>query len=244
MIERLKAISLKIITELLREFSDSDFIPEFFELNIGNRDIPSIKIPLNNGSTISISGIVDRVDVYRSHGKAYLRVIDYKTGNKTFTIEDIKEGLNIQLLLYIFSLTKGNVEKLTAMFGGTPVAAGITYLSINSSKNKATSLESAGSDANSSEYFKRTGLILNDEEIINAVSKSADNKVLMKTARKNSFIDSENFELLYNHICQILTDIGEEMISGNIQAIPNEETDACKYCRYGTICRASLNKNW
>ena len=244
LIERLKATSLKIITELLREFSDSDFIPEFFELNIGNKETPSIKIPMNNGTTISISGIVDRVDVYRNNGRAYLRVVDYKTGSQTFSIDDIKEGLNIQLLLYIFSLTKGNIEKLTALFGGTPVPAGITYLSINSSKSRAASFNGAQIDSNASDDFKRTGLIINDEEIVKAVSKSANDKVLMKTQRKNSFIEPENFELLYNHICRILADIGEEMISGNIEAIPNKDTDACKYCRYSTICRASHNKNW
>lgn len=243
LIERLKVTSLKIITELLNEFSDSDFKPEFFELKIGSNEIPSIKIPLKNGSTVSVSGIVDRVDVYRSNGNAYIRVVDYKTGNKTFSVSDIEEGLNIQLLLYIFSLTKGNREKLSNLFGGTPVAAGITYLSIDSSKDKSNTLDSNLSDSSSASDFKRTGLILNDEDVINAVSKSYDNKVLMKSARKNSFIDAENFESLYDLICRILTDIGEEMLSGNIEAIPKDDSDACKYCRYGTICRASQNKN-
>ncbi len=239
LIGRLKSSSVIIINDLLNELSDSSFSPEFFEMRIGTKEIPSVKITLENGTNISINGIIDRVDVYRANGKAYIRVIDYKTGNKTFSISDIQEGLNLQMLLYIFSLTKGNISELRRIFDGDPVAAGITYLSLDTGKRKVSSLND---NAHQSD-IKRTGLILNDDEVISAVSRSGNDKYLMRSPRKNSFIDQQSFSLIYDQVCNILREIGEEILSGNINAKPKTGEDPCKYCRYGSICRTSQNNN-
>jgi ATP-dependent helicase/nuclease subunit B len=243
LIDRLKRTSLSIISELLNELTDSSFKPEFFELRIGSREIPSVKVTLNNGSVITISGIVDRVDVYRNGDNAYLRVVDYKTGSKTFSVSDIKEGFNLQMLLYIFSLTQGNVAKLENIFGGTPVAAGVTYLSIDSSKCKTDRLFDKESDVLPPVDLKRTGLILDDEDVINAVSNSGNTRILMKTPKKSSFITRESFTMLYNDVCNVLSTIGDEMLSGNINAIPKNTKESCKYCSYASVCKVSRKGN-
>ena len=242
LIDRLKATALSIIKELLDEFSDSSFKPEFFEMRIGTKETPSVKLTLKDGTKISLSGIIDRVDVYRNNGKAYIRVVDYKTGNKTFSVSDIKEGLNLQMLLYIFSLTRGNKEQLSNIFGGEPIAAGITYLSFDSSKSKGNRLLSDGNDNKSNSSIIRTGLILNDEEVITAISHSSNDRVLMRSSRKSEFIDESSFTLLYDEVCGVLSEIGEEMVSGDISADPKEGADTCKYCRFYTICRTSQKK--
>ena len=137
LIDRLKRMSIAIILDILNELGDCSFRPEFFEMRIGTRDVPSVKITLKNGQKISVSGIIDRVDVFRKDGKAYIRVIDYKTGSKTFSVADIEEGLNMQMLLYIFSLTRGDKDALSRLFSGEPVAAGISYYSLGSAKIKS-----------------------------------------------------------------------------------------------------------
>jgi len=243
LIERLKKTSLLLIEDLLSEFSDSSFRPEFFELRIGTSDIPSINVMLQNGSTISLNGIIDRVDVFRKDGNAYIRVVDYKTGNKTFNVSDISEGLNLQLLLYIFSLTKQNSIKLHNVFGGKPIAAGITYLSASPSKVSTERLNDTKATVISTKNeIKRTGLILDDEDVINAVSHSGESRILMKTARKSSFVDKNNMDLLYDSVCNVLKNIGESIVSGNANAIPKNGSDTCKYCKYSLICKSSQKK--
>lgn len=240
LVKRLKKTSKLMIDDLLNELSDSSFKPEFFELHVGSRDVPSIKLKLNNGGTISLNGVIDRVDVFRKEGKAYIRVVDYKTGSKTFSISDISEGLNLQLLLYIFSLTKQNSTNLTSFFGGEPVAGAITYLSSTSSKVKVSRINDVDSSQNNAiADIKRTGLILNEDFVIEAISHSGNDRVLMKTSRKNSFIDSEGLDSLYNTVCDVLKDIGNLMISGNINAVPKSGSDHCKYCKYSYVCKAS-----
>ena len=36
-----------------------------------------------DGVTLSVSGVVDRVDAWEKDGRLYLRVVDYKTGRKS-----------------------------------------------------------------------------------------------------------------------------------------------------------------
>ena len=66
-------------------------------------------------TTLSVTGKVDRVDGWLKNGKLYLRVVDYKTGKKAFDLADVRYGLGIQMLLYLFALQR---------YGGSAVPAG------------------------------------------------------------------------------------------------------------------------
>ena len=44
------------------------------------------------------------MDGWVKNGKLYLRVVDYKTGRKEFRLSDVRMGLDIQMLLYLFTL--------------------------------------------------------------------------------------------------------------------------------------------
>ncbi len=235
---RLKSLSVLIVDDLLEEFSDSDFRPHLFEFPIGTKDQPSIAITLNNGKVLTLNGIIDRVDIYRNGEDVYIRVVDYKTGDKTFSIADIAEGKNLQLLLYIFALTNNVTSKY--LFNGNVKPAGITYLSAVPSKVKANSFNDDYNTKNAAiSDIKRSGLIIDDETILNAVSNSSKNRYLMSSSRKRSTVTEDEFLNLFNQVNEILTDIGNEIISGNANAIPKEGSDACKYCNYASICRAS-----
>lgn len=242
LISRLKQISILFIDDLTNEFSDSSFIPEFFELHIGSKKIPSVRLQLSNGDYISLKGIIDRVDVFRKNGYAYLKVVDYKTGSKTFSISDISERRNLQLLLYIYALTSQNEKNTAAILGGNPVAAGITYLSYEPKKNKVARFENSNSSKQQNySDIKRSGLILLDDDVIEGFSHTGNSKLLMKTSRKDSFIEKQALHLLYNQVCDILKEIGEEIISGNINALPKLGNKTCKFCQYALICKSSNN---
>lgn len=47
--------------------------------------------------SVSLSGKVDRVDGYIKNGRLYLRVMDYKSGKKSFSLSDIWYGLTCSL---------------------------------------------------------------------------------------------------------------------------------------------------
>ncbi len=237
---RLKTTSNLLIDDLLNEFADSDFRPEYFELKIGTREVPSISFSLHNGTRLTVSGIIDRVDVFRDNGKAYLRVVDYKTGSKTFSVSDIAEGLNLQLLLYVFSLTQNKDSNFARSLGGEPAVGGITYISAPQAKVKSARLDTSDESYLAAiDEIKRSGLIIDEENVLNAVSRRADKRYLMASARKSSAVSAESLEVIYNQVNSVLTDIGNEIVSGNANAVPKKGTKACNYCPYSQICRSA-----
>ncbi len=240
---RLRKISKIVLRDIFDELADSKFTPTFFELPIGTKDIPSFEITLNDGTKMSLGGKVDRVDTYRLNGKTYIRVVDYKTGTKEFSLKDIEKGLNLQLLLYIYALTNKPTGAFAESIGGTPTAASIAYLSAVPGKVKALSMSSTDFTENIfRSEISRTGLIVNEPEIIDAISVSGNNRHLMIKPRSNSFIENDNLHLLYGQIETILREIGDEMIGGHTEARPMEKSGRCKFCRYAQICRAAKHE--
>ena len=60
--------------------------------------------------------------MFEDNGKRYIRVIDYKTGSKSFSLENLMYGLDMQMLLYLFALIDEN-----GMYAGS-VPAGVLYM--------------------------------------------------------------------------------------------------------------------
>lgn len=101
--------------------------PAFFEVAFGSRGRrsertdPSISLvdPLKIG-TLNLSGKIDRIDL----GDGFFTVIDYKTGAGIPSYKDLREGLSLQLPLYILAA----VEMLRgAGVTGVLPAAGLYY---------------------------------------------------------------------------------------------------------------------
>ncbi len=233
MTERLCRLASLIIEDIECELSDSSFCPEAFELSIGH-DIPSPEIPLSDGGIVTLNGKIDRVDVFRHDGKAYLRTVDYKTGKKLFSIGDIDKKKNLQLLLYIYALTD-------ASYGGDSVPAAISYLSASSERVGVKGGTDAASVKNSVfGEFKRSGLILDDPAVLAAVSRSENKRYLMVSGRSKNppTLTAEAFDYLNEKIKKILKEVAEDMRGGGAHARPSEKDD-CKYCAYNTVCRAA-----
>ena len=87
--------------------------------------------------------------------------------------------------------------------------------------------------------IKRSGLIIDDKKVLNALSHSSQSRYLMSSPRKRSTVSEEEFNKLFNQVNEVLVSIGNEILSGNANAVPKEGGDACKYCSYASICRAA-----
>ena len=101
---RLAQSAAQVVEQMVEELQASDFQPIAFELGFGpNQELPPVRLQVD-GITVAISGFVDRVDGWVHDGRLYVRVMDYKTGHKSFDLTDVWHGLNLQMLLYLFTL--------------------------------------------------------------------------------------------------------------------------------------------
>lgn len=214
--------SLKdVVCHVANELSQSDFKPVSCELKIGDGEETNVNFDFDGGK-ISLVGSIDRLDSF----DGYLRVVDYKTGSKKFKLPDILCGLNMQMLIYLYAVTRGSGLEDTA-------AAGILY-------------QPAKRDLNDN-GMAMNGLLQGDEVLYNAMDKQGEGEFVPKLSlnkdgtiskRNASYIEKEGFTEIFNLIERLMKKTGEELLSGNIAVSPTDgrESPACKYCDFKTIC--------
>ncbi|MBE6576812.1 MAG: hypothetical protein E7653_01575 [Ruminococcaceae bacterium] len=251
--KNIRSLSLLLINNVIKEFSDTNFRPVFFELSTNGEDgnPAPILISLDNGATMTLKGAIDRVDMWKDGDKAYIRIVDYKTGSKAFELSDVDVGLNLQMLFYLFCVCRDPGTKLrtSAELNGdqTPIPAGIVYLSsaMNNIQLGDYALTEEQILSLAEEKFKRSGLILNEDSVVNAFSHSSSPLLLLGIKEKDgkyegkALIDSEKFEEIEAQIIDKLTEIGNKIYSGVADCAPlnYKNSDPCKWCKLKPICR-------
>ncbi len=239
-VEKTKASALKLLKHLLSELAQSDFIPDAYELSIGN-DVPPYTLTLDNGDRIIIRGKVDRADICEINGKRYLRIIDYKTGMKKFDLSDILSGLNLQMLIYLSALCREPSERYPFEL----IPAGVLYVPSTIPVINPKPTEKKSTIIN--HYLKAlcmNGLVLDDEEVIRAMEKDGGGMYVPVKASADGLVGAdslaslEEFGAIFRRIENLITKMCRELKSGSVSAVPviGNNHDSCAYCRYSSFC--------
>lgn len=230
-----------VVQELWQELKESDFVPVGFEVAFGDSNgLPPIVIP-NNSVNAVLRGFIDRVDVWKNHGNSYYRVVDYKTGKKDFDYCDIFNGVGLQMLLYMFALRSAGHQKL----GDRPIAAGVQYFPARMPyMNVEGMLDDSAAEKERRGHWKRRGLLLQDEEVLQAMEPGDQPIRMCYTVRKDGtysgdLADRDQLRLLENYVFHILGKLVDEIASGKVDPNPytrGSSHNACAFCPYGIIC--------
>lgn len=226
-----------LLRHLIEELTQSDFAVADCELNIG-RDIPAYTVKLPTGENIAVCGSVDRVDIMRTESGNYLRIIDYKTGGKTFKLSDILYGLNLQMLLYLCSIRSQGKERY-----GDTIPAGILYMPAVVPNISADALDEQQIAKKIAAEFKMNGLLLDDVRVIKGMDKTEEAAYIPVKIKNGSCVSSdslatlEQFGKIFQKLNDTISQMGEKLFGGDIAAAPLKGgTDACQYCPYDSVC--------
>lgn len=239
----------RVVDNVTAELRRSDFQPIAFELGFGSgKELPPVEVEAD-GVRLSVSGIVDRVDGWEHNGKLYLRVVDYKTGRKSFDLTDIYHGIGLQMLLYLFTLEQRGQE----YFGKDVVGAGVLYIParevlVTGNRDMDESVRRKEED----KTLKRKGLLLRDEEVLAAMAPAEDmDRLLPLKVKKDGTLSGEGLASLEQlgrlnvHVKQILSEVGRELAAGTVDADPywrGAEENACQWCPYAAACQFEEGK--
>ncbi|MBQ8880869.1 MAG: exodeoxyribonuclease V subunit gamma [Oscillospiraceae bacterium] len=230
-----------VVAELWEELQASEFAPIAFELGFGpGNEMDAIYVS-GHAMSARLRGFVDRVDAWKNEHCTYYRVVDYKTGKKDFDYCDIYNGLGLQMLLYLFALE----EKGSELLGQNPVAAGVQYFP---ARVPLVSLDGRADETEAEKerikLWKRKGLLLAEEAVLNAMEPTDKPIRLSYTRKKDGSIsgdlaDSGQLKLLKAYIFALLGKMVDDIASGNVE--PNPYTrggrhNACAFCPYGAVC--------
>ena len=238
----------QVVSEMAAELRVSDFAPLSFELDFGKtKELPPLMLGEGEDS-LQLTGIADRVDGWVHGDKLYLRVVDYKTGRKSFSLSDVWYGMGLQMLLYLFSLGR-NGDRL---YGREIVPAGVMYVP---ARDVFIPADAKMTDEQISEKrlsaIKRSGLLLDDPEVLKAM-EHGDQPIYIPVKFKEgvpsgeSVASAERLGLLSRHIDDTLRKMASELHRGSIAADPyyrGQQENACLNCDYAAACRFSSGEN-
>ena len=239
---RLRENVRRVVKDMADELRLSDFSPLDFELNFSEaQDIPPIELG-EDGETLTLSGIADRVDGWLHEGKLYLRVVDYKTGRKEFSLSEVLDGMNLQMLLYLFTLSDGGRTR----YGHEIVPAGVMYIPARSPMlSSETRLDEEAILSERSKELRRSGLLLDEEVVKEAWEHGSEKRYIPIKFRWNkptadTLASLERLGLLDRHIRRQLRDMARQLRAGSIAADPyyrSQSDNACLHCDYFDACQ-------
>ena len=242
---RLSRMLTYVVLRLRDEFLNCDFEAKAFELKIDNSEeegtVKSPKILLPDGGSVEIKGAVDRVDIFDNNGKKYVRVVDYKSGNKEFKLSDIMYGLNLQMFIYLFTLAESKGEYSGISSGVLYMHASRSLLSLERKSNE----DKIKSEENKS--FCMKGVVLNDEE--NSLAEHMEHGlsgkyIPVKYVKKSNSIEGnvvtlEELGRISRKINELIVNMGVSLHSGAIEQNPvngKHHDKTCEYCDYSAVC--------
>ncbi len=231
-----------IVSDMVEELRRGKFEPLDFELDFGKAsEFPPVELG-EGDSSLTLTGIADRVDGYYHEGKLYVRVVDYKTGRKEFSLSDVCYGMGLQMLLYLFALERSGSERYE---GAEIVPAGVLYVPARDKLLPLDSDSDADIEKARREARRRKGMILDNESIIRAMEDSDEPRYIpMKMVRgrlsRENLVSAERMGILARHVDETLKGMARELHSGCIAADPyfrSQTESACRYCDYERACR-------
>lgn len=237
---RLRHTVRRVTEDMWEELKDSRFQPLEMELDLTKAGVLS---PAREDE-VPLTGKVDRVDGWVKGNTLYLRVTDYKTGVKKFSLSDVCEGMNMQMLLYLFALQSRGQE----YFGYEKILpAGVLY---SSAQFKTLSADRELSDEELEKLrqgsIRRSGLVLEDEAVLEAMEPGLEKRFLpVKFKKEGGFTaDSqiatlEQFGALHRYIRKTLSDLAAELRAGSVAADPwfkSVQDNSCVFCDYQEAC--------
>ncbi|MBE6876847.1 MAG: hypothetical protein E7496_09055 [Ruminococcus sp.] len=230
-------INIQSIFQLLKhmqtELQKSEFIPVAFEEKLGEHEACQ-PYSLRDGA-ILCKGKIDRVDVCKTDDQLLMRVVDYKTGKKFLSPEKLADGLDMQMLVYLFAL-----EQQGAF--GTASPAGVLYLP--SGQPSGADYDSRDAETRSKEeilhdFYQMKGLLADDavkymkDEISHPapVMKHTQNDILFSVTQKQ-------LQNLRKHIEKKICEMADRLYQGDTAPNPYlyQQYSPCEYCQYADIC--------
>lgn len=238
LISILKEKTKKLLFIILEELKNTKFKPEAVELKIKNMNF---NIKLDDG-ILNITGTVDRLDSYVLDDTYYYRIIDYKTGKKSFRLSDVINGLNMQMIVYLLAIKKSDKKyRINKPTGFLYYPALINYKkeSINLSKDDVLK--------KLKKQMRLNGIISSSS--LSFYNDNIDDYIDVKTRgniSSDKVFSDDDLNIIFNKVMENLKNEGNKILSGDISINPiiDNNNDSCSFCKFNSVCKFNkLNGN-
>lgn len=243
LIRRIERITIRTLWALCCQIRQGAFEPSGYEM-------PFKHVPCEG---ITLQGRIDRLDLYETEDKVYVRVIDYKSGNTSFDLASIYYGLQQQLALYLSAAMEYMKKRQD---NKEIIPAGIFYYHIDDpivakqEQPEEVILKS----------LKMNGLANEDKQVLASMDSniaSADGRLRAsyksdiiqvetnkegELSKRSAAANKDSIMALSDYVNQKITDDGKQMRDGDTRLNPYRmgKRTACDYCEYKQACGFDL----
>lgn len=243
MTTRINRILKRSVRILRAQILAGDFVPSRFELDFsGRRDLSAIHFRLSEEDTMHLAGRIDRMDLYEDNDRIYVKIIDYKSGNRSLDLAAIYRGEQLQLVVYLNAAME--IEQLEHP-DKEVLPAGILYYHLDDPIVEASARDTDEMIADKiQEALRLRGLVNSDTDVIEKMDHglSGKSKVIPVTRNKDgslgavsSIATGEEFALISDYVNKIIADMGRSILEGDITARPGN----CDYCEFAGVCHSA-----
>ena len=221
-------------------------MPAHFEMSFSTvQDLASVNIALTGQEKMKLRGRIDRIDTCEDAEHVYVKVIDYKSGNKKFDLAALYYGLQLQLVVYMNVATELQAKKHPDK-EIVPVA--LLYYHVNDpllKEDKELSPEEINERLQ--KELRMTGIVSDRGEVVDLLDRNlSDKSVIIPVERKkdgsftagSSIISKEDYKTVSDFVSNKIRKAGEQILEGCIDISPCEQGTfhACTYCSYKGVC--------
>lgn len=245
-ITRMSRILTRTVLTLQQHLKQGSFQPDDYELSFRfAENLDSIHVDLSEEEKMHLQGRIDRIDVSEDAEHVYVKVIDYKSGNKKFDLAALYYGLQLQLVVYMNAAMELESRKHPDK---EIVPAALLYYHIDDPTIE-TPVELTDEQINEQILAKlrMNGVVNSDPGVVERLDHYLQDKsavIPVEKKKDGSFsarsgiLSREEMQLVSAYVDAKIRDIGREILDGKIAANPYEKgnEEACTYCAYKKVC--------
>ena len=245
-ITRMSRILTRTVLTLQKHLKQGSFQPDDYELSFRfAEDLDSIHVDLSEDEKMHLQGRIDRIDVSEDTEHVYVKVIDYKSGNRKFDLAALYYGLQLQLVVYMNAAMEMESRKHPDK---EIVPAALLYYHIDDPTIE-TPVELTDEQINEQILAKlrMNGVVNSDPEVVERLDRyMQDKSVVIPVEKKkdgsfsarSGVLSREEMQLISSYVDAKIRSIGREILDGKIAANPYEKgnEEACTYCAYKKVC--------
>ena len=245
-IRRMARILKRTVRALQRQLQKGSFVPDAHELSFHMADrLEAVNIALSEQEKMRLTGRIDRVDISESEDRVYVKIIDYKSGDRRFDLAALYYGLQLQLVVYMNAAMEMEARRHPDK---EIVPAAMLYYHVTDPMVESQ-VELSPQEINEQilEQLRMNGVVCGEEDIIQRLDREMGDKSTVIPVEKkkdgsysarSSVMSSQELGLVSAYVSHKVRQIGQEILGGHKEVNPYEKgsNEACTYCAYKKVC--------
>ncbi len=233
---------LRLLQHMQKEMKGGKFAPIGFEVQL-SREAQEGTIPmlrLRDGK-VCCDGKIDRVDWCQEDGNTFLRVVDYKTGERDFMPEKLAQGLDMQMPIYLLALRDSGMYENFVSSGVLYMPSGMIGMKNYQDREDKKKKEA---DAVLDEYYQMKGLLLNKAAPLMEQEIASHCKPVHDAGKRLYSVSKKQMEAMESHIADKICNMADALYAGEVAPDPYcYPYSPCGYCDCSDLCGMAVDEN-